>query len=333
MVRIGVLFLLLSLVACGPNGGGNNGNNGTAAKWEEAFDASDKGWLLSVAGSSASDVYAVGGTPDEGRIWHFDGSSWSEQPVPEGVPLLNWVHVFDDGTPIIAGNDGMILRRQAGQWVAESTPTEQDLWGVWGANRDDIWAVGGNGRDENAATIVRLQPDDSWKEIVLPAMERPNVRAFFKVWGTADDNVYIVGQRGAVLHWDGAELGELLVGTSQDLISLWGTGSDNIVIVGGRSNGVVAHYDGAEWTTQSVAPAPGLNGVWMKEPGVAWVAGNNGTLGRLDVDRLTLETDAVSTNLDVHAVFGVGGERFAVGGNFQVPQGPYEGVAVHRSQR
>lgn len=330
MLRIGALLSVLFLVGCGPNGGENNG---TSAKWETAFEATGEAWLLSVAGSSAADVYAVGGTPERGRIWHYDGTSWSEQDVPEAVPLLNWVHVFDDGTPIIAGNEGTILRRKAGEWVAESTPTEQDLWGVWGANQNDIWAVGGNGRDEDAATVLRLQPDGTWKKSLLPVMERPNVRAFFKVWGTGADDVYIVGQRGAVLHWNGSELDELLVGTSQDLISLWGTGPDNIVIVGGRSNGVVARFDGTEWTTQTLAPAPGLNGVWMQEPGVAWVAGNAGTVGRLDVDALTLETDELTTTLDIHAVFGAGGELFGVGGNFQMPQGPYEAVALHRSPR
>ncbi|QDG53688.1 hypothetical protein FIV42_23970 [Persicimonas caeni] len=328
MFRITALALALLLVACGPDGGDNND---PAEGWQDAFDASQSGWLLSVAGASSSEVYAAGGTPEEGRLWRYDGSTWAEDELPEGVPLLNWVHVFDDGTPIIAGNGGTVLRREGDAWVAEQTPTEQDLWGIWGASPDDVWAVGGNGRDEGAATVLRRGADGTWQAQTLPEMERPNVRAFFKVWGTGADNVYIVGQRGAVLRWDGQALEELLVGTSEDLISLWGTGPDNIVMVGGRSNGVVVRFDGTEWTHASLAPTPGLNGVWMDEAETAWVAGNAGTLGRLDTAELSLETQPIDTTLEMHAIFGTGDALFSVGGNFGMPMGPYEGVALQRA--
>lgn len=323
-----IIVCLAALSGCGDDPA-NNGNNDPDPTWEQAFDASEAGWLLSVAGSASDDVWTVGGTPDDGAIWHFDGAEWSEQAVPDGVPLLNWVHVFDDGTPIIVGNDGVVLRRESDGWAVEQTPTEQDLWGVWGAGPDELWAVGGDGRSEDAATVLRYR-DGTWNMMQLPDMERPNVRAFYKVWGTGADNVYIVGQRGAVLRWDGSQLKELLVGTSQDLISLWGTGPDDIVAVGGRANGVVARFDGAEWTSESLAPLPGLNGIWMDEQG-AWVAGNAGTLGRLDVDALEVEQISVQTQLDLHAVFGTGdGAHFSVGGSLQSPVAPYEGVALSR---
>jgi hypothetical protein len=321
-----VLFIGWS--GCGPGG---NTNNGTAeVEWQQAFDASDSGWLLSVAGSSPSNVYAVGGTPEQGRIWHFDGVSWSEQDVPEDVPLLNWVHVFDDDSAVIAGNDGTILRRRNGAWIQQATTTDQDLWGVWGASDAQIWAVGGNGRDGDEATVLVSRSDGAWKQQTLPEFERPNVRAFFKVWGASGDDVYIVGQHGAVVHWNGDQFQELLVGTSEDLISVWGTGPDNVVAVGGRSNGVVAHFDGSKWATESLAPTPGINGVWLVDPDTAWVAGNSGTLGRLDLTDMTLERDDVATGLDVHAVFGIEDLRFAVGGNFGTPQGPYHGVSVQQ---
>jgi hypothetical protein len=331
-VLTSLIVLVFGCAGCGPDDKTNNDKPDEG--WQQAFDASESGWLLSVAGASPSSVYAVGGTPETGRVWHFDGTSWSEQDVPEGVPLLNWVHVFDDESAVIAGNDGTILRRREGAWVQEATTTDQDLWGVWGADSSEIWAVGGNGREGDEATVLAWS-GDGWEEQAVPELERPNVRAFFKVWGSGTDDVYIVGQRGAVLRWDGSNFEELLVGTSEDLISVWGTGPDNVVAVGGRANGVVAHFDGSDWTTTSLAPAPGINGVWMDEPETAWVAGNSGTLGRLDLSQLdaesALERDEVDTRLDVHAVFGIEDRRFAVGGNFGMPQGPYRGIALERS--
>ncbi|MEO1335969.1 MAG: hypothetical protein AAFV29_10000, partial [Myxococcota bacterium] len=155
-----------------------------------------------------------------------------------------------------------------------------------------------------------------------------------KVWGTSADNVYIVGQRGAVLRWDGSALTEVLVGTSRDLISLWGTGPDRIVIVGGRANGEVVTWDGEQWEATLLSVRPGLNGVWMRDPDTAHVVGVNGSILRFDFDSKEIVDDSpTEVGLAFHAVFGdPTHERLvAVGGNFEFNDGPYEGVAYQRS--
>ena len=305
------------------------------ATWEEAFPADGFGWLLSVAGGSADDVYAVGGRTDRGALLHYDGSAWASEPVPEGVPLLNWVHILPDGSPVVAANDGYILRRKNGEWEETKTPTDQDLWGVWGVESDNLWAVGGTGRESGRATVLRFE-GSSWREVDLPDMERADVFAFFKVWGTSADNVYIVGQNGAVLHWNGDELTEKLVGTSADLISLWGTAPDNIVLVGGRSSGVAVRWDGSEWRKTTFGRIPGINGIWMGEPGSAWVAGGRGYLARLAVPEGSGapeldELMPVETSKDFHAIYGVdGGGLYAVGGTLDSLRGPFRGVLMQR---
>jgi hypothetical protein len=307
------------------------------AAWEQAFPADGFGWLLSVAGSSPDEVYAVGGRTDRGAMMRFDGSGWSSQEIPEDVPLLNWVHILPDGSPVVAANDGYILRKKNGEWRETKTPTDQDLWGVWGVGPDNLWAVGGTGRQTGRATVLRYR-GSSWSEVELPELERADVNAFFKVWGTGADNVYIVGQNGAVLHWDGEELTEKLVGTSDDLISLWGTGPDNIVLVGGRSTGVVVRWDGSEWHKKVLGRIPGINGVWMGRPGRAWVAGPRGYLARLTVPEgagaVKLdEIMPVDTPKDFHAIYGVdGGGLYAVGGTLDSARGPFRGIAVRRGR-
>ncbi len=332
--RTCVLGLALAGLVGGCGGGSDPGGHGQQVRWQQSLDAAGQGWLLSVSGT-ASDVYAVGGAPQRGRLWRLDGSGWSEEEVPEGVPLLNWMHTFADGTHIVAGDHGTILRPQHGVWHRVDTPTDQDLWGVWGASPDDVWAVGGNGRDADAATVLHFV-GGAWQVVPLPHMERPGVRAFYKVWGTGADNVYMVGQNGAVLHWDGAKLREELVGTSRDLISLWGTSADNIVMVGGRSNGVLVRWDGQKWRSFSLAPLPGVNGVWLESAKRGWISGNSGTIARVKLPADAAEPPSVSavetgTRLEMHAVFGVGaGSVYSVGGNFQQPQGPYDGIALQR---
>lgn len=318
-----LLFGALSLTAC----------PGDPEGWGPAFDASGTGWLLSVWGPSGDDLYAVGGSPEEAAMMRFDGATWSAVDLGLDAPLLNWSYGFGADDVTVVGNEGTILHWDGASWTTQTTTTTEDLWGVWGAAPDDMWAVGGRGRGPGQETILHYD-GATWTKIKTPELTRPNVFAFFKVWGTAADDVYIVGQRGAVLHYDGQTWTEQLVGTSEDLISLWGTSSDQIVIVGGRNNGQIVTWNGTEWRHESLAPLPGLNGVWTRGNGVAHVVGVGGTLATVDLDTLAYEDQTpldVSQSLDFHAVFGDSqGKLTAVGGNFLQAMGPYEGIAYDR---
>lgn len=320
---IGLGCVVAWLLAAGCGGGGGGG-------WEPAFDAEPVGWLMNVGGSGPDDLYAVGGSAERGVVMHWDGAEWSEVGLGVDVPLLNWVHAFGPDDVLAVGNGGTVLHFDGTGWSLQETPVENDLWGVWGASPDDVWAVGGRGRMEGQQTLLRWD-GSTWREVPVPDLERPNVYAFFKVWGTGPDDVWIVGQRGAVLHWDGSALTEHLVGASQDLIALWGTGPDDVVVVGGRSNGVVSLWDGEDWRTESLAPLPGLNGVWMREPGLAHVAGINGTIAELDLETLEHERAEVDTRLDFHAIYGDGEKLTAVGGSLARQDSPYEGLAWTRA--
>ena len=326
--RLALLTLPLAALAVGcPDG------DETDREWREAFDATDTGWLLNVWGPSGDDLYTVGGTPESGVVMHFDGAEWSELDTGLDVPLLNWVHGFGPDSIWMVGNEGTVIHWDGAAWARQEleTPTDQALWGVWGAAPDDLWAVGGNGRSEGQATILRYD-GTTWRTVPVPDLERSNVFAFFKVWGTAADDVWIVGQRGVVLQWNGVDFTEHLVGTSDDLISLWGTGPDHIAVVGGRGNGVITTWDGTDWHTMGLAPLPGLNGVWMRRPDVIHVVGALGTIATVDFETLAVEEDFQDTAADFHAVYGdPSGTLTAVGGNLAQVAGPYRGIAYTRS--
>ncbi len=306
----------------------------TATSWQPApFDASSFGWLLDTCGPSPDDLYAVGGAEPAGAAMHFDGKSWAPLALGVSVPLLNWCHAFSATDVTMVGNSGTALHFDGNAWTLQPTPTTQNLWGVWGASPSDLWAVGGDGLADGQATLLHWD-GSSWSDVTLPPLQKVGVDQLLKVWGTGADNVYVVGQRGVVLHFDGATWKEELVGASDDLVSLWGTGPDRIVAVGGRSNAIVSVWDGSSWKTTSLAPAPGLNGVWMRTPGVAHVVGTYGTLADLDLATMKLTTvDPPPTALDFHSIFGdASGRVHAVGGNLATANPPsYEGVAYERT--
>lgn len=299
--------------------------------WQVAFEATELGWFMNTWGPAPDDLYAVGGEPDAGSVMHWDGHGWSAVDLGLDVPLLNWTWGFGAADLTVVGNDGTVISYDGSAWQLQATPTTEDLWGVWGASPDDLWAVGGRGRPSSTATILHFD-GDTWSAVEPPALQRANVHAFFKVWGTAADNVYIVGQRGVVLHWNGSVWTELLVGASDDLVSIWGTGPDRIVAVGGRASGIVSRWDGVSWRTESLSPLPGLNGVWMGDPDTVHIAGAVGTVATLDFETLAYEQASAGTTLDFHNVFSPDGDTlYAVGGNLLTAQAPYQGIAYRRA--
>jgi len=306
-----------------------------AAGWTEAFDATSVGWLMNVWGPAPDDLYAVGGDPsrpDGGVVMHYDGHAWSRVDLGLAVPLMNWCYGFGPGDVTVVGADGTVVHWDGTRWERRPTPTTQRLWGVWGAGPNDMWTVGGNALADGDATLLHWDGTD-WSVVTPPAVTRANVFAYFKVWGTSAGNVYAVGQRGIVIHYDGASWTEVDTGltSSQDLISLWGTGPDHLVIVGGRGNGVVVALDGTTWRTRSLSPLPGLNGIWMRNPGVAHVVGIEGTIATLDFATLDYTDVDTGTRTAYHAIFGDSSGRVtAVGGNLLAGAGPYTGLASTR---
>lgn len=321
-------FAAACLLGCVPN------NSSEPSVFEVAHTTGD-GALLSAWGRSSADVFVVGGqVPSIGAdgtalVFHFDGDDWTEVVMPEGTPLLDWVW-GDEQTIWVVGNAGAALRSRDGtSWEATSTGVDAPLWGAWGASGSDVWAVGG---DAVAGPPVIVHFDgQAWSEVAVPALDR-DAKALFKVWGTGPSDVHAVGDAGVVLHFDGQAWTQLGSGTGSDLISLWGSGPDDIVAVGGRSNGVLARYDGAAWQAQMLAAVPGLNGVWVADDGSATVVGDRGTIaevapGSNTLDEIVVEEIATQT---LHAVVGFpDGARVAVGGTL-LASPPWHGVVVQR---
>ncbi|HJL02749.1 MAG TPA: hypothetical protein RMH85_14700 [Polyangiaceae bacterium LLY-WYZ-15_(1-7)] len=320
------LFLAATLLACP--------GDDPEPEWEEAFDASEVGWLLSVWGPSPEVSYTVGGTPQpsNGVVWRRDADGWAELDLGVDVPLLNWVTGFGPDDVWMVGNDGVIVHGDGSSWETVDSPTDQDLWGVWGAAPDDIYAVGGVPFAGGEPTVIHWD-GASWEAVETPELSRANVFAFFKVWGSGPDDVWVVGQQGAVIHWDGSAWSEVLVGADVDLISIWGTGPDRIAVVGGRGNGWVFTWDGSEWRRVQPAGLPGLNGVWMGSDDVIHVCGEQGEIATFDFDTREMLTEPYQeTSMAFHAIHGDGARLTTVGGSFNDPAGPdFRGLAYSRA--
>lgn len=92
----------------------------------------------SVFGTSQDDVYIAGGTgaAGAGTIIHTPSGTipfWTPQTIPPCKMLLD-IHGNSASNIFAVGQQGKILHFDGTSWTEETSPTTEDLWGVWVAN-------------------------------------------------------------------------------------------------------------------------------------------------------------------------------------------------------
>jgi len=167
----------------------------------------------------------------------------------------------------IAGEGGVVLRRQSGVWSRYQTPATSSLRAIWGTSATDVWAVGTNG------VIVHFD-GATWSS--MPSGVFDHLEG---VWGTSPTNVYAVGQNNAVLRYMGARWEMMDLGlppATRNFRDVWGYSATDIYAVGNASapiwQGVADHFDGSRWS-ESIVPNP-LQTVWGVQPDTVYAAAN-----------------------------------------------------------
>jgi hypothetical protein len=103
-----------------------------------------------------------------------------------------------------------------------------------------------------------------------------------KIWGPARGSVYVVDNKGEVLHYNGSGLVFGLFNSSNIIgggccSGIWGFADNNFYVVGNAS---VAHYDGT-WHAQTVSAGTAtvaLNDVWGSAANNIYAVGNGGLI-------------------------------------------------------
>ncbi|MEZ4266929.1 MAG: hypothetical protein R3F39_11160 [Myxococcota bacterium] len=233
------------------------------------------GTLLSVCGAG-DERWAVGADAGAGPlVFHREGGVWS--PLVTGTSgHLWWVACMDDGGVVMVGDGGLILRKRAAEEDFEALSIAMDvpLYGVWGPSVDDFYVVGGATDARNGPGVAfRVKGSVVTPVAGMPAALSPTA-AFFKVWGSGPDDVWIVGEGGTVLH--GGESGwslELLPDAAR-LVTVHGDG-DLVMAVGGASDGLAFEHTGGVWSSVDVGQVGIIQGVHVAAGGLAVVAGLN----------------------------------------------------------
>lgn len=307
-------LLALAVAGCGPT-----------SHWSLPLPALDR-VPLSVVERAPHDVWVVGGALGSGGralVLHDDGSAWRAYDVATDATLW-WVAPAGPGQVWAVGERGTVVLGPPFSTV--SVPTSATLYGVWSSG-GQTWIVGGQ---PDFSGVILHDDGSGFKDVTPPG----TTTAFFKVWGSRSDDVFVCGQGGAMWHWDGSALSSQPTGLGRaaPLFTVAGRAANDVWAVGGLGNAVALHYDGARWSPLPDAlltDMPGLAGVSVDADGTAALVGSGGTKLRGKPGALVDES-AQATRADLHAVSLVAGELFAVGGNWQAPPGaPRTGVVAH----
>lgn len=283
------------------------------------------GALLSVWGTSATNVYAVGADALDGGgplALRYDGQRWARLDTGLYRGALWWVYGPSADAVWMVGEGGVALRHNPTTGAVTRTPTpgRETLFGVWGAASNDVWAVGGNtsaGADERTGVLWHWD-GTAWRDVPAPGDLGRRV-VFYKVWGTSARDVWVCGSNSTTLHFDGNAWRQvdIPVEARGPLFTVHGRAGQRYA-VGGNASGIILEESGNGWRAASVPEAPRLNGVYVPEVGAPVAVGQQGTLYLRSGGQWREVARPPRTDQEFHAVWvDPTGAVWAVGGNLQ----------------
>lgn len=155
---------------------------------------------------------------------------------------------------------------------------------------------------------VNALPDAVWR------WENPTVpfETYGAIWGTGPDNIFMVGDRGTLLRFDGRGWRQMWVPTYENLTGVWGVDANNVYAVG--SNGTILRFDGESWSEMTSGTTEQLFGIWGTALNNVYACGTNGTLLHYDGNGWSSVTSG--TNQELKAIWGSDANNvYVCGGN------------------
>jgi hypothetical protein len=187
------------------------------------------GYFDGIWGRNPYDVYATMRTGYSGDItaliYHYDGNTWDLIFYPDGL----------------GGESDMPLTRAIG--------------GIWGSNdsSDDLFLAAESFGSSNWLAQVLYYDGNDWQTEIFD--EYPQCHAVQDVWGTASDNVYVVGDYGIILHGGSEFVWSVMDSESlENLNGIWGTDDGSDVFVVGH-NGTILRLGCEPANTAPIADA------------------------------------------------------------------------------
>ena len=265
---------------------------------------------LALTGTAADDVWAVGG---QGRIEHFDGTSWSA--IESGArATLRGAAALARGELLAVGDGGAMVQVVAGKasLSGDGEQTRGAINGFAGQSVKDLYAVSEGGqvlhsdgagwttlrtfadsrlaaaaRTLDGKLLVLAQPrgggsvvpvwdGTSWSEAPKTSSARLNA-----LWRSPTGVFYAVGEAGSIQRFDLDDAFRPVQSpTTVDLQQVDGCGADDVWAVGSTDQqSALVHFDGKGWLLVVPPTTARLRAIRCK--GTVWLGADDGVY-RLD---------------------------------------------------
>lgn len=235
----------------------------SAGQWTGG--SSPKITCTELMGLSPSLMFAL----HDGRLMKYDGD-WHALPEAGLLTLDDFFCLAEDALWALGKRD---LETYYARYDGE-TWAMQWLNSMEGAN--DIWAAD----DDHVFIACNFGTVYSNVGYWAPMIAVQPVQNLHGVWGASPTSVYVVGDKGAIGHWDGATWTTMDSGTDVNLTAVWGSADDNIVAV--SQEGVVIRYDGVSWASLESRFEDAITMLWCDGPGNIWVVSEAGDVEHYD---------------------------------------------------
>ena len=183
------------------------------------------------------------------------------------------------GTAIDAGDGGDGSSGATPEWTPVVEHLDGALLAMWGTSEHDAWSVGGPLGNSGFESLVMRFDGAAWTRVKPGGTE-----TFWWIHGTSDSDVWLVGEKGRITHWDGTKFEERTSGTTATLFGVWAAAPDDAWAVGGvpdqpsSPNDVVLHWDGTSWKPETLPEQHGaaMFKVWGSSKDDVYVVGELG---------------------------------------------------------
>jgi photosystem II stability/assembly factor-like uncharacterized protein len=251
-----------------------------AAGWYGTVLDEATGWKSSVTGTRVYGIHAPAGETamavgQGGVAYERRNGVWQLSFIPGSASLF----AIDGPTGsdrIAVGDSGSVLHFDGASWHPESVPANGLLRSVWYDGRRAM-VVGAEG-------TVLVREEGNWR-----AVASGTTRFLRHVGGREWGRLYVAGDSGTVLRWNGERFDPVEVPAVQNLRASWVHNPRDVYVVG--DGGTILHYDG--WSWSRVFP-PTLNDIRAihSVDNILYIAGDFGQLWRFNgVDWLALPSD------------------------------------------
>ena len=143
---------------------------------------------------------------------------------------------------------------------------------IWYFDENNIWVAGFPIHwDGNKWTLYHLQ--DMGLDVSVDY-----------IWASSPDDIYFVGYKGSIVHYDGKEFEKMESGTDVDLQGIYGLDKNHIWVAGtmiNQSRSVILFYNGVKWnvivdTNDDRFYGYGFNSIWTDSYNYLFLNGGSG---------------------------------------------------------